>query len=355
MRQCSWDLVRIIAKSARPGVIGTINRTLYSNICVTHSRLPAPSQVRFQIKCAIDAQFTPSPKNVTVEHSRMIQPNYQPGGQHPTKSLTSVWLWERMAGRKIPSRTISYAFTIPALVFNFVILGVSGFLFGVHGPLISGKLVHRGQRLWIFYWPLGHLPDGTGDALSYCGIAVPTLAAILLNSLFLIPCYLVMILFNASEFTICVIVPNIVILILDSLALVLTVIDLIRVIRIRRAAKRKAKEPHSTAMLASAAEAADLVAEMRTMKSQLERLVEAQQRALDGNSAAGPSGGFDNTLHHSLSTMKREQSEALRETRPAATNLVVYTHNGVELMAGSTREEGPPEYSRNLDTDSFLM
>lgn len=132
---------------------------------------------------------------------------------------------------------------------------------------------------------------------------------------------------------------------------VLTVIDLIRVIRIHRAAKREAKEPHSTATGASVAEATDLVAEMRTMKSQLERLVEAQQRALERNSAAGPSDGFDNTLHHSFSTMKREQSEALRETRPTATNLVLHTDNGVELMAGPTGEQGPPEYSSNAGPD----
>jgi erythromycin esterase-like protein len=132
---------------------------------------------------------------------------------------------------------------------------------------------------------------------------------------------------------------------------VLTVIDLIRVIRIHRAAKREAKELRFTATGASAAEAADLVAEMRTMKSQFERLVEAQQRALEHNSAAGPSDGFDSTLHHSFSTMKREQSEALRETRPTATNLVVHTENGVELMAGPTVEQGPPEYSSNAGQD----
>jgi erythromycin esterase-like protein len=132
---------------------------------------------------------------------------------------------------------------------------------------------------------------------------------------------------------------------------VLTVTDLIRVIRIHRAAKREAKELRFNATGASAAEAADLVAEMRTMKSQFERLVEAQQRALEHNSAAGPSDGFNSTLHHSFSTMKREQSEALRETRPTTTNLVVHTENGVELMAGPTVEQGPPEYSSNAGQD----
>jgi hypothetical protein len=55
-----------------------------------------------------------------------------------------------MAGRRLLSLTISYAFTIPVLVSNLVILGVLGFLISgtpeiidiVHESLIDRKLVH---------------------------------------------------------------------------------------------------------------------------------------------------------------------------------------------------------------------
>ncbi|KAJ7658297.1 hypothetical protein DFH06DRAFT_1196549 [Mycena polygramma] len=85
---------------------------------------------------------------------------------------------------------------------------------------------------------------------------------------------------------------------------------------------------------------ADLAAEMRLVRTQMERL--AAQQALLG----GIDSGTEVSVTRSLSTMKHEQTRVLREMSPTATNSVEHTDSGLRLTAGSVYHDdgSPPEY-----------
>ncbi|KAJ7605708.1 hypothetical protein DFH06DRAFT_1252574 [Mycena polygramma] len=83
---------------------------------------------------------------------------------------------------------------------------------------------------------------------------------------------------------------------------------------------------------------ADLAAEMRLVRTQMERLA-AQQQAIEG-------GADSVSVARSLSTMKHEQTRVLHEMSPTTTNSVEHTHSGLRLTAGSVYHDAgsPPEY-----------
>ncbi|KAJ7448991.1 hypothetical protein FB451DRAFT_1288338 [Mycena latifolia] len=86
-------------------------------------------------------------------------------------------------------RTISYALTVPAIVLDIVVIALMGY---AASGAVQDQLATDG------FGPIGPYVCLTAAALEtlYLAIAlallaaVPTLAVILLNSLFLIPCYL---------------------------------------------------------------------------------------------------------------------------------------------------------------------
>jgi hypothetical protein len=88
------------------------------------------------------------------------------------------------------------------------------------------------------------------------------------------------------------------------------------------------------------------------VRFQVERLT-ADQRALQEDSTtpgfsdieSSTASGDLSTVSRSLSTMKRDQSRALRATNPTATNTIVHTDSGVRLTAGPAQEEIPPQYA----------
>ncbi|KAJ7676832.1 hypothetical protein DFH06DRAFT_1122126 [Mycena polygramma] len=87
----------------------------------------------------------------------------------------------------------------------------------------------------------------------------------------------------------------------------------------------------------------DLIAEMRMVRSQVERLAEQQKQALqEGSSRASVFSDTESTVTRSVSTMKRDQSRVLRATNSTATNSMVYTDSGLRLSAGAAIEEAPP-------------
>ncbi|KAJ6598637.1 hypothetical protein B0H10DRAFT_2085710 [Mycena sp. CBHHK59/15] len=89
-----------------------------------------------------------------------------------------------------------------------------------------------------------------------------------------------------------------------------------------------------------------LAAEIRMVRSQVERL-EVRQSAVRHDSVGGSSLMSDvgGSLPRSLSTMKRDQSRVLRDTYSTATNSMVHTDSGLRLAAGTLGEEVPPEYA----------
>ncbi|KAJ7608956.1 hypothetical protein DFH06DRAFT_1346636 [Mycena polygramma] len=84
---------------------------------------------------------------------------------------------------------------------------------------------------------------------------------------------------------------------------------------------------------------ADLAAEMRLVRTQMERL--AAQQALQGGAD-----GTEISVTRSLSTMKHEQTRVLREMSTTATNSVEHTESGLRLTAGSVYHDdgSPPGY-----------
>ncbi|KAJ7858422.1 hypothetical protein B0H13DRAFT_2356523 [Mycena leptocephala] len=109
--------------------------------------------------------------------------------------------------------------------------------------------------------------------------------------------------------------------------------------------------PHATETIPSPT-ATELVAEMRMMRSQVERLT-ADQRALQRGSTASTFLDFESptasrdfsTVSRSVSMMKRDQSRVLRATNATATNSIVHTDSGLRLTAGTVPEEIPPQYA----------
>ncbi|KAJ6452379.1 hypothetical protein C8R47DRAFT_1204333 [Mycena vitilis] len=90
----------------------------------------------------------------------------------------------------------------------------------------------------------------------------------------------------------------------------------------------------------------DLIAEMRMVRSHVERLAEQQKQALhEGSSGASVFLDTESKVTRSVSTMKRDQSRVLRATNSTATNSMVYTDSGLRLAPGvATEEAPPPEY-----------
>ncbi|KAJ7836021.1 hypothetical protein B0H13DRAFT_2423529 [Mycena leptocephala] len=108
--------------------------------------------------------------------------------------------------------------------------------------------------------------------------------------------------------------------------------------------------PHATGTIPSPT-ATELVAEMRMMRSQVERLA-ADQRALQRGSTTSTFSELESpttsrdflTVSRSVSMMKRDQSRALRATNATATNSIVHTDGGLRLTAGTAPDEIPPQY-----------
>ncbi|KAJ7645149.1 hypothetical protein DFH06DRAFT_1212566 [Mycena polygramma] len=93
--------------------------------------------------------------------------------------------------------------------------------------------------------------------------------------------------------------------------------------------------------------APDIIAEMRMVRSQMERL-EAQQKALQEGSRTSVLSDTESSVSRSLSTMKRDQTRVLRETTSTATNSLVRTESGLQLTAGSVIDaEVPPQYGQD--------
>ncbi|KAJ7919863.1 hypothetical protein B0H13DRAFT_2319968 [Mycena leptocephala] len=96
--------------------------------------------------------------------------------------------------------------------------------------------------------------------------------------------------------------------------------------------------------------AIELVAEMRMMRSQVERLAADQRRSSAASTFSGlesPTASRDlSTISRSsVSIMKREQSRVLRAINATATNSIVHTDSGLRLTAGTSPDEIPPQYA----------
>ncbi|KAJ6467078.1 hypothetical protein C8R47DRAFT_33368 [Mycena vitilis] len=116
----------------------------------------------------------------------------------------------------------------------------------------------------------------------------------------------------------------------------LLAIGLVFCLRVRN--RRKLRDSELPPRAVSNDPVADLAAEMRLVRTQMERLA-AQQRAIEG-------GADSVSVARSLSTMKHEQTRVLREMSPTATNSVEHTDSGLRLTAGSVYHDdgSPPEY-----------
>ncbi|KAJ6605297.1 hypothetical protein DFH09DRAFT_1121114 [Mycena vulgaris] len=160
-------------------------------------------------------------------------------------------------------RTISYALAVPALICNLIVIVSMSYLISDHfqsqiytdgegaiGPFI-GLLLAALESLYLII----------AIILAFKSVEVPPLAAILVDSLFLIPCYIAATIFLGLfvEFRSsggecawhrpteeeCLALWNtlealqILAMVLQIIGLVLIFIDLVRVIRIRRATLRK--------------------------------------------------------------------------------------------------------------------
>ncbi|KAJ6467103.1 hypothetical protein C8R47DRAFT_1153147 [Mycena vitilis] len=97
--------------------------------------------------------------------------------------------------------------------------------------------------------------------------------------------------------------------------------------------------------MASAA-AADLAAEMRMVRAQVEHLAAQQQAIHQVDHRASLFTDTESSATRSLSTMKRDQTGVLRATNSTATDSLVHTDGGLRLTAGSAMDEAPPEYGR---------
>ncbi|KAJ7658267.1 hypothetical protein DFH06DRAFT_1196487 [Mycena polygramma] len=113
-------------------------------------------------------------------------------------------------------------------------------------------------------------------------------------------------------------------------------------------AKRPSRDPpHQSAPPdIPGAEAADLAAEMRMVRAQMEHLAAQQQAIHQVNHRASLFSDTESSATRSLSTMKRDQTRVLHATNSMATDSLVHTDGGLRLTAGSAMDEAPPEYVR---------
>ncbi|KAJ7231757.1 hypothetical protein C8J57DRAFT_1533415 [Mycena rebaudengoi] len=166
-----------------------------------------------------------------------------------------------------PTRTISLALFTPALVLNLVVIGVLGYAISgaIQDVIYTDGEGSIGPALGLIFAGLESLYLIVAILLTLAHVSVPSLAAILLDSLYLIPCYIggavslgILIDYNyfggpeeGSCYSDRISVEacqkthhtfenlQLAVLISQFMGLVLVVVDLVRIIRIHRAGKKE--------------------------------------------------------------------------------------------------------------------
>ncbi|KAJ7218893.1 hypothetical protein C8J57DRAFT_1537253 [Mycena rebaudengoi] len=162
-----------------------------------------------------------------------------------------------------PPRTISYALFFPALILNLVVFGALGYAIS---SAIQDVIDTEGEGsgfpvLGLVFAGLESLYIIIAIILTFAHVSVPSLAAILVNSLYLIPCYIggtvslgIIYDYFRRYFGACnyrgisdddchktyhkFVTLQLIGMIFQLLGLVLIVVDLVRVIRIHRTGKK---------------------------------------------------------------------------------------------------------------------